>query len=137
MIGVVRICGLIDVKPDIKRTLELLRLTRKNHCVVVKEDPKILGMLRKSKDYITWGKISSEALRELVAKRGRLPGDKRIPQDKVDEFAAAIESGRKTELKPVFRLHPPRKGWKNTKAAYPDGDLGQRDSIDSVIRKML
>lgn len=137
MLGVVRICGIIDVKPDIKRTLELLRLTRKNHCVVVREDPKMLGMLKKSKDIITWGKISPDALRALIAKRGRLPGDKRIPQDKVEELAAAVEGGKKTDMKPVFRLHPPRKGWKSTKIAFPRGDLGKRESIDDVIKKMM
>jgi large subunit ribosomal protein L30 len=137
MLAVVRIGGRIDIKPDIKKTLESLRLTKKNHCVIVMEDEKIIGMLKKCKDYITWGKISPDILRALIAKRGRLIGDKKIPSEKVEEIAIAIENNKKTEIKPVFRLHPPRKGWKNTKQAYPDGDLGQRENIDDIIKRMM
>lgn len=137
MIGVVRIGGLIDIRPQMEKTLELLRLTRKNHCVIIKDDPKMMGMLKKVKDYATWGKISPEVLKLLVGKRGRLAGDKRIPSARVDEIASAIGEGKKTDAKPVFRLHPPRKGWRDTKATFPAGDLGPRKSIDDVIKKMI
>ena len=125
------------MSPDMERTLELLKLTKKYHCVIVRDDPKIMGMLKKVKDYATWGVISPDMIKSLIEKRGRLPGDKRVPADRVKEFASAIESGKDSELKSVFRLHPPRKGWKDTKATYPAGDLGPRKSIDDVIKKMM
>ena len=35
--AVVRVRGTVNVNPDIKKTLQLLKLTRANHCVLVDE----------------------------------------------------------------------------------------------------
>jgi len=37
----VRIRGIVNVKPDIKRTLQLFRLTRSNHCVLLEENASV------------------------------------------------------------------------------------------------
>jgi len=51
----VRVRGIVNVKPDIKRTLQLFNLTRVNHCVILEENKSTKGMLQVAKDYITWG----------------------------------------------------------------------------------
>ena len=76
----VRIRGKINVKPDIKRTLQLLNLTKVNHCVLLEEKPSIKGMLQVAKDYITWGEIDKPILSKLINHRGRLEGDKDLTE---------------------------------------------------------
>ena len=38
----------------------MLRISRVNHCIVVKEDPHYRGMIQKIKDYVAWGKIDDD-----------------------------------------------------------------------------
>jgi len=54
--AVVRVRGIVNVNPDIKRTLQLFRLTRVNHCVLLEENANTKGMLQVAKDYTTWAK---------------------------------------------------------------------------------
>ena len=68
---VIRIRGTTGVKQGIASTLEMLRLNRISHAVLVDENPSYKGMLQKAKDYITWGEVDLETLTELVEKRGK------------------------------------------------------------------
>jgi len=140
VIAIVRVRGVSGIKPDIRKTMELLRLTKKHHCVLYKDETvTIKGMLNVCKDYCTWGTISGETLKSLIEKRGRLPGDKRVDADAVAKIAKLIESGeKKTGIKSVFRLSPPSKGWKSTKDRFPKGALGPRGKeMDALLRRMI
>ena len=70
LLAVVRVRGKINLSPDVKKTFELLNLNNKNWCIVLKSSPSNIGMLKKVKDYITWGEISKETLNDLYKKRG-------------------------------------------------------------------
>jgi len=119
--AVIRVRGTVNVRHDIKKTLQMLRLHRVNHCVIVEENETFKGMLQKVKDYITWGELDKDTLVELIKKRGRLIGDKPVddeyiknstPYKSVEEFAEAILDGKiryrdLPDIKPVFRLSPP------------------------------
>jgi large subunit ribosomal protein L30 len=135
LIAAIRIRGQVGVRKDIKRTLELLKLNKKHHCIVVKENPSFIGMFEKCKDFITWGEISENILLELIKKRGRKPGNKKLTEEEALKFLEEIKSGKMQE-KP-FRLSPPRKGFKNTRLHYPKGDLGERKNIDDLIKRMM
>ena len=74
----VRVRGIINIKPDIKKTLELLNLTRANHCVIIDESKTTKGMLQVVKDYITWGEVDNKTIKNLISKRGRITGDKEV-----------------------------------------------------------
>lgn len=119
MFAVVRVRGSAGVRRDIADTMEMLRLNRINHAVLVEDTPSYLGMLQKAKDYITWGEIDQETLTAMIAKRARIIGGERLTDeyikenteyDSVEEFAGAVFRGEvKLEdagIKPVFRLHP-------------------------------
>jgi large subunit ribosomal protein L30 len=147
--AVVRLRGRHDIHKEIRDTLEMLRLHKKYHCVIVPENDSFRGMLQKVKDYVAYGEISSEVLAELLRKRARLPGNKRLDENYVkektgmgiDEFAKAVLEGKAKisdlGIKPVFRLHPPRGGLKNIKWHYPMGELGyQGENINKLIYKM-
>jgi large subunit ribosomal protein L30 len=150
MYAIVRLRGGVNTKPEIKDTLDMLRINRVNHCVVVKEDPHYRGMIQLVKDYVAWGKLDDETLSLLLEKRGRLSGNRRLTEalikektafGSIKEFAKAVNAGSASlsdlEIKPVFRLHPARKGLRSTKKTVPQGGvLGFHDSIKNLITKM-
>lgn len=153
MIAVIRIRGHVNVNRDIEATMKMLNLTRVNHCTLVKENASYLGMLQKAKDYITHGPIEAEVLTELISKRGMLAGDRPITEgyvkehteyESIEEFAQAIVEGRAdlhelSGMKPVFRLHPPVRGYRGIKRHYnAGGTLGNRgEAINELIRRMI
>ncbi|MGZ7133803.1 MAG: 50S ribosomal protein L30 [Halobacteriota archaeon] len=136
--AVVKMRSITKTKPDVRRTLELLNLDRTNHCVLVEDNAHYNGMLQKVKDYVAWGDVDGETLGVLLEKRGMLEGRKRLTSayvkdrtafDDIDSLAKAVADGRATlrdvpQLKPVLRLHPPRKGHKGLKKPFPEGVLG-------------
>lgn len=154
MYAIIRLRGSLNVRPGIKYTLVLLRLHRVNHCVVVDDNAYYNGMIRKVKDYIAWGGISEDMLALLLKNRGRLEGGKRLtdeyirentPFGSMQELAHALYEGKAQmkdlmaiKIKPLFRLHPPRKGHKGIKRGVKEGgELGYHgDKINELLYKM-
>lgn len=58
------------VNPTIRTTLKLLRLKTINSCVILRNNKSIQNMLRIVKDFVAYGYLEYEKLRELLAKRG-------------------------------------------------------------------
>lgn len=152
MIAAIRVRGRTGIKKDIADTMDMLRLTRINHAVLIEENPSYHGMLQKAKDYITWGEVDSQTVAKLLSKRGKLAGNIKITEDYIKENTdfssveelskAVVDSGAKLEdsgVKPVFRLHPPRKGYEDIKKTFVEsGSLGYRgDKIGDLIKKMI
>lgn len=151
--AVVRVKGSVNVKPDIRRTLQLLRLTRANHCVLLEEKNSIKGMLQVAKDYITWGEIDKDVLSKLIKTRGLLEGDKELTEehvksatsyDTMEKLSRAIidnkfEYKEIPNIKPIFRLNPPKKGYGGIKRSFKNGGaLGYRGiEINKLIERML
>ncbi len=140
LIAVARVRGVRNMKPKIRHTLHLMGLNKPNHLVVFKDSPSIRGMLNIVKDYVTFGFIDEDTLKALVKKRG-YRGRKRFSElgDKsVDEAVKAfLEKGERL-FERVFRLHPPRKGWKDVKKSYrAGGALGERPDMVDVVRRMM
>jgi large subunit ribosomal protein L30 len=149
---VVRIRGGVDAKKTVEATLTMLRMEKNNYATILRESPSYTGMLRKVKDYVTWGEPTVETLKLLLEKRGKLIGDKKITDEtlkelgfeSLDKFASAIQIGEVefsqiNNVKPFFRMHPPRKGFKRTvKRPYNDqGELGYRgEAINELIKRM-
>lgn len=151
--AVIRVRGSVNVKPDIKDTLKMLRLNRINHCVLLPKTESYSGMLQKVKDYVTWGEIAPQTLAKMIIHRGRLIGDKKVSDKYVKtntkyksimSLAKAISEGETKyqelkDIKPVIRLHPPRKGYGGVKKSYKlGGALGYRgEDINKLIDKMI
>ncbi len=138
LIAVVRIRGAFTMRKEVKDTLKMLRLNRKNHCVLVRGTDSIKGMLQKTKDYVTFGEIGEEVLKGLIAKRGRI-GNRKVSQEEAENFAKEIlEQGKSNLLKPVFRLTPASGGFREVKQFYPRGELGYRgEKINELLEKMM
>ena len=150
-IAVIRVRGTVGVRGDVERVMEKLMLTRVNHCVVVDDSPQSMGRVKKCSSYLTWGEITPDTLALMVMKRGRAPGNKRIGNEEIeadnlgsfDKFAEKVcsfecELSALKCLKPVFRLHPPKKGYRHIKKPYPKGALGYRgDKINELLNRMV
>ncbi|MFA6710259.1 MAG: 50S ribosomal protein L30 [Candidatus Methanomethylophilaceae archaeon] len=151
--AVIRVRGQPDVNRDVEYTMDILGLTRVNHCVVIPENDVMKGMLQKIKDYVTYGEIDEKTLSDMIRVRGRLAGDVEISDEylaensdfkNADEMAKAIiaDNYRMKDVegaKVVFRLHPPIKGYEGNKRSYKNGGaLGYRgEAINDLIARML
>merc|ERR1712141_366433 len=77
---VIRIRGINQVSPKVKKALQLLRLRQINNGVFVKLNKSTLNILRLVEPYIAWGYPNLKTIRELVYKRGFAKIDhQRIP----------------------------------------------------------
>ena len=122
LVAVILIRGIVNVRKDIHDTLVMLRLIRKNCCIVIEATPANIGMLKKAKDYITWGPIDDITLKYLLEKKAE-----KSPKDP-----------KKT--KPFFRLNSPIKGYGRKGVKLPftlGGGLGDRgEKINDLIKRM-
>ena len=139
MFAVVRIRGSVNVEKGVGDTLTMLNLKSPNHCVAIPETKQYLGMLRKTKDRITWGKIDKKTLSKLLEKRGKIPKEKlkEMKMKNFDDLSEALMKN-KLKLKLMFRLNPPIHGFKSTRLPYPKGDLGSRgEKINELLERMV
>jgi|YelNatPaOPRAMG01_1025707.scaffolds.fasta_scaffold25099_7 large subunit ribosomal protein L30 len=149
LLVVVRTKGSANLPSDVRRTLAQLRLLRVFSACLVPSSPDYLGMLRTAKDVVCWGEIERGLLERLLAKRGRLVGNRRLTEENlrrfsglgsVRELADTIYS-RKLQLrdvkgmKPFFRLSPPKGGFKGSKKKGYSGYLGRE--INELVTRML
>lgn len=151
---VIRLRGEPDRRPEERKALEILRLHRAYHAVLVEDSPSVKNMLKKTlENVVTYGEIDEETLALLLERRGRLTGNKKITKEYLQklgfndfrELAKALISGKiKMKdipgIKPVFRLRPPSGGFKGTiKKHFRDGgESGYRGSdINKLLRRML
>jgi ribosomal protein L30/L7E len=113
MILVLRIAGRPGQQKRINETFKRLKLTRKFTCILVDENDKVrMGMVESLRDYVAFGFISDDFVKELKEKRG-----------KEDD---------------VFHLHPPIGGFKkSSKVAAPKGILGRHEDIIKLAGRML
>ena len=96
--------------------------------------------------------VDLETLTELVEKRGRLVGGARLSEEYLaentdystfEELANALLNGelkaQDIDMKPVFRLHPPRKGYEDIRLSVKEGgSLGYRgEEIKDLAKRML
>jgi large subunit ribosomal protein L30 len=133
--------------------MELLRLNRPNHCVLLPVNDVTKGMLQVVKDYVTWGEVNHDTIARMLFHRGEITGGSRLtdayvkqnsPYASILSLAKAVEGGEAKlsdvkGLKPVLRLHPPRHGYKGAKINFTDGGaLGYRGSeIEKLVDRML
>lgn len=149
--AVIRLRSPRKKQKKMNETLSMLKLDKVNHCTIIPEKDTYEGMLHKVEDLITWGELDIDTLMDLLEKRTGMDEDEleqmieeQTSYDRVDEFAIAVTSD-KIELDEIegldrlFRLNPPKGGYKGTKKPYnTGGSLGYRgNDINELIQKML
>lgn len=153
----VRLRGTVGDPPDVERTMESLRLQRVFQARLLKSDPSTGGMLRSVKHLVAWGEPSPAVLERLFLKRAERDNGPRgldevfvkarFGKETLADLAKSVVAGEvelsdlwRAGLKPRFRLHPPRGGFRrSTRRAFTDGgELGYRgDAINSLALRMI
>jgi len=156
---VIRIRGINQVSPKVKKALQLLRLRQINNGVFVKLNKSSLNMLRLVEPYIAWGYPNLKSIKELMLKRGyakvnhqRIPiTDNQIIEDNLGKLDIICIEDLIHEIYTVgpnfkkannflwpFKLSNPLGGMrKKTNHFVEGGDHGNReDLINAFIRKM-
>merc|ERR1712038_622828 len=156
---VIRIRGVNQVSPKVKKALQLLRLRQIHNGVFVKLNKSTLNMLRLVEPYVAWGYPNLKSVRELIMKRGYAKiNHQRIPitdnqiiegtlggeniicvEDLIHEIITVGANFKKANnfLWP-FKLNSPTGGMhKKTNHVVEGGAHGNReDLINQLIRKM-
>lgn len=149
---VVRIRGQADVPHWATNTLKLLKLDKKFRATIIPAKENTLGMLNKIKHYISWQEIDISTTKELLDKKGRKSGYKKITTEDlseigfktIDELASSLTEGKSSlsklkPLKPWFALAPPKHGFKrSTKKLYGQkGVLGHNKELVTLVKRMM
>src|SRR2546422_4577572 len=70
----VRLRGTASDNPDVRRTMESLKLERTFQARLLDNTPSNLGMLRSAKVLVAWGEVSPDLLGRVLEKRGERDG---------------------------------------------------------------
>jgi large subunit ribosomal protein L30 len=150
--AVVKVRGTISAQREARETLEMLHLPRTNNAVLIDNRPSYVGMLYRVQNYVTWGEVSKETVALMLQKRGRLAGGKKLTAEAVETLgyksidvladaiaSCKVEFQKLPNVQPVFKLHPPSKGFKGkTKKSFrAGGEAGYRgEAINELIKRM-
>ena len=149
---VIRIKGQADVPHWANTTLNLLKLEKKYRAIILPVKENTEGMLRKIQHFISWQEVDLPTTKELLDKKGRRAGYKKITAEDIseagfktiDELATSLSEGKTSmtklkPLKPWFALSPPRKGFKrSTKRVYGQkGILGHNKELTTLVKRMM
>merc|ERR1712099_190115 len=160
LVFVMRIRGINQVSPKVKKVLQLLRLRQINNCVFIKMNKATQNMLRICEPYITYGSPNLKAVRDLVYKRGFVKVDgNRTPitsndiiegklgkmgiicvEDLIHEvFTVGPNFKYASNFLWPFKLNNPTGGWrKKTNHFVEGGDFGCREyKINDLLKKMI
>ena len=140
MILAIRISGQVKLSQKIKETLYRLRLRRKYSAVLLKPTSQRLKLLKKIRDFIAYGDINKETLKELIEKRAQLKNKKnKLKPEGIIEKIEKLPN-KSWDIKPFFRLHSPRGGIDAKKhfGVSKKAVLGDnKDKINDLVRRML
>lgn len=140
MICAIRITGDVNLNSKVRETLNRLNLRRKYSCTLLEENKINLGMVAAVRDFIAYGEIDDKTLKELVEKRAQLiDKTKKVDAAKIVEEIKKHKKFKELNLKPFFRLHPPRKGIDTKKHfGVKRGVLGDnKEKINELVGRML
>ncbi|MBU1111156.1 MAG: uL30 family ribosomal protein [archaeon] len=140
MLAAVLVRGMNKVRTSVKDTLKMLNLNHTNQCVILNNSSINIGMLKKVKDYLTWGEIDDATLNELVEKCGEeFKAREADSKGKIKYNKYFEHNGKKVNK--TFRLNPPRKGFgrKGVKVPFTmSGGLGYRgEKINDLLKRMI
>jgi large subunit ribosomal protein L30 len=149
----IRIRGGVNASMRVEDTLKMLRLDKNMASTLLDDRPSYMGMLQHAKDYLTWGEPTIETIQLLLNKRGKQAGNNPINEDTLQELgfeslnalakalhSTEVEFHKLKGIKPFFRLHPPKKGFKRSvKRPYKSkGELGDRgEKINQLAKRMV
>ena len=161
LVFVIRIRGILNVSPKVKKILQLLRLRQINNGVFVRVNAATTKMLRLVEPYIAYGYPNLKSIKELIYKRGYgKVSNQRVPLSDNKVVAAGLEGTGLECVEDViheiytvgpnfkaaanflwpFKLNNARGGTFGKKLNHfnEDGSFGQQgDKINRLIKQMI
>ena len=161
LVFVIRIRGILNVSPKVKKILQLLRLRQINNAVFVRVNAATTKMLRLVEPYIAYGYPNLKSIKELIYKRGYgKVSNQRVPISDNKVVAAGLEGTGLECVEDViheiytvgpnfkaaanflwpFKLNNARGGTYGKKLNHfnEDGTFGQQgDKINRLIKQMI
>jgi len=157
---VLRIRGINQVAPKVKKVLQLFRLRQINNGVFIKLNKATINMLRICEPYVAWGTPNLKSVKELVYKRGfaKVNGNRtpltsnEIVEENLGKYGLICVEDLIHEILTVgpnfkyasnflwpFKLNTPTGGWRKKVNHFVEGgDFGNReDKINELLRKMV
>ncbi|MFP4115868.1 MAG: uL30 family ribosomal protein [Candidatus Aenigmatarchaeota archaeon] len=133
MYAVVRLRGKVGVRDEFEDTLRMLNLKDKFACTFLPETKDYEGMLKKVKNFVTWGEVDKETAEEIINKKGDM--------ENAEEVIEILEKDRNlSEMeRRSFPLSPPSGGFKKpTNKLHPNGEAGYRgEEIIPLLKNMV
>jgi len=115
-LAVIRIRGAPKMSVQSEQTLHHLHLPRRHSCVILKNTPGTRGMIKKVNNYIAWGEVSDDIVKQLESK------------------------AHKNTVKGSFGLKSPKKDLARKGIKLPKnsgGALGFHKDIGKLIARMM
>ncbi|HSU72299.1 MAG TPA: uL30 family ribosomal protein [Candidatus Binatia bacterium] len=115
-LAVIRIRSAPKMSTQMEQTLYYLHLPRRHSCIVIQNNPTTLGMITKVQNYVTWGEVSDDVVKQLESK------------------------ALKNKAKHSFGLKSPKKDIARKGIKLPThsgGALGFRKDIAKLITRMM
>lgn len=133
MYAAVRLRGEVGIDQEIEDTLKMLNLKKKFNCTLLPETEDYKGMLKKVKNFVTWGKVNEKNAKKVLDKNDI---------ENVDDIIEGLEDDKslgKMEVSRTFPLSPPSGGFKkSTKDLHPNGEAGKREEgINELLERMV
>merc|ERR1712187_487743 len=156
---VIRIRGINQVSPRVKKILQLLRLRQIGNSTFVKLNKATNMMLNIAQPFITWGYPNLKTVRELIYKRGHCKvngqrialNDNAVVEQNVGNIGLQSVEDLIHEIYTVgpnfkrannflwtFKLSAPNGGYRRVTSHFVEGgDFGNReDKINNLVRRM-
>ncbi|KAH0945565.1 hypothetical protein HN011_011794 [Eciton burchellii] len=157
---IIRIRGINQVAPKVRKILQLFRLRQINSGIFLKLNKATINMLRIVEPYVTWGYPNLKSVHELIYKRGfakinrqRVPiNGNSVIEKKLGRYNIICIEDLIHEIFTVgqrfkyasnflwpFKLNTPNGGWRKKTIHYVEGgDFGNReDKINELLRRMV
>jgi len=157
---VVRIRGINNLAPQVRKILQLLRLRQLHNATFVRINRATLNMLKKIEPYVTFGYPSRKVVSDLVYKRGygkvnkqRIPlTSNEIVEKVLGQYGIISVEDLVNEINTVgphfkeannflwaFKLTSPKGGFNNKRHPFQQGgDWGNREEeINNLVKRML
>lgn len=137
MIVAIRIAGKVGIDSHVEETLNRMRLRKKYVAVILEDNENNRKLILRVRNFIAYGKISEETFAKLMEKRAQGINGKKVDFSKIT--LADAKDLEKKNVKPFFRLHPPRKGIESKKHfGKGKGVLGDnKEAINQLLERML
>jgi len=148
---VVNLRGMVNTRTPVRTTLEQLKVARRFNATIVPNDEVHQGMLKLAKEHVAWCELSGNMAERLLKARSEKSSGTRISESELSsqarsfhDLATGLEQGKiklstVSEMRPFFRLSPPRGGFKRSvRRQYRDGGiLGPNETLPNLVERML